>query len=645
MIFFQALAQKPYHFIAIMARSNGMGVDTSISKEELISRAATTLTDPDAIRERLGGLSPPQREALRDLFVAGGRLPLHHLTGRHGQVRSSRAIINAWRQGETLSPLEQLCLLGLAFHDRPAGELFIPTDFIAYVSVLEPPPPPLAEPPPADPETAFDHLCHDLTGLLALLQREPVKLTRGRWLPPWFLKRWAAYCITPPQVTTPRSELQTGRRRFIHYLAESAGLVTAGPGDAGRRRPWYRGGVEAPDTPIDPPESDRPQLNDRQPLALTPAAWQWLNATRQERFEILWQAWSGPDRDRWRRYRLPGFTWQQAPAALLEPLHQALPQWPVADPQRFARRLLAQQPHLLNLLPANSVKRQQRLTTTITALLNGPLLWLGITAEPSEQASPAVPTLYLHALGQAWLAGQSLPPLPYTPFTITTVYDDAPLAGRLELSLPGGLPRPAVQMSLVELDANRQPDRSPQSYLLTAPAIIGAVQQGWSPAALRHSLETAVGGPLPGHAMVLLRRWAGLAGQVKLRPAWLLETSRPAVISRLASSRRGRPLIRRTLSSRVVEVNPAQMELLVKRLAEQEGVPPQVESGCVHKVPLHRRKALFARLPQFHPALSLILVETGNAVRLRRQYDLSAAWSEPTADYQAQCHNSWPLFP
>jgi hypothetical protein len=497
MIFFQALAQKPYHFIAIMARSNGMGVDTSISKEELISRAATTLTDPDAIRERLAGLSPPQREALRDLFFAGGRLPLHHLTGRHGSVRSSRAIVNAWRQGETLSPLEQLCLLGLAFHDRPAGELFIPTDFIVYVSVLEPPPPPPAEPPPADPETAFDDLCHDLTSLLALLQREPVKLTRGRWLPPWFLKRWAAYCIAPPQATAPRSELQTGRRRFIHYLAESAGLVTAGSGDAGRRRSWYRGGVEAPDTPIGPPESDLPQLNDRQPLALTPAAWQWLNATRQERFEILWQAWSGPDRDRWRRYRLPGFTWQQAPAALLEPLHQALPQWPVADPQRIARRLLAQQPHLLNLLPANSVKRQQRLTTTITALLNGPLLWLGITAEPSEQASPAVPTLYLHALGQAWLAGQSLPPLPYTPFTITTVYDDAPLAGRLELSLPGGLPPPCRPD--VPGGAGCQPPAGPLAAILP-PHRAG---HHWGCTA---GLVTGCATPFPGN-----RRWRAIA--------------------------------------------------------------------------------------------------------------------------------------
>jgi hypothetical protein len=98
--FCEALSQKSTRFIATIARTNGMGVDSNWPKSEQVSRIATNLTDPDAIRERLAGLSPP---------------------------------------------LEQLCLLGLAFHDRPAGKLFIPTDFIAYVSVLEPPPPP-AEP-------------------------------------------------------------------------------------------------------------------------------------------------------------------------------------------------------------------------------------------------------------------------------------------------------------------------------------------------------------------------------------------------------------------------------------------------------------------------------------------------------------------
>ena len=74
----------------------------------------------------------------------------------------------------------------------------------------------------------------------------------------------------------------------------------------------------------------------------------------------------------------------------------------------------------------------------------------------------------------------------------------------------------------------------------------------------------------------LLRHWAEQAGRLTIRPAMLLETSEPQVITRLASTRRGKALIQRTLSPRAVVVDPARLEQLVRRLIEQEGAPPQL---------------------------------------------------------------------
>jgi hypothetical protein len=96
---------------------------------------------------------------------------------------------------------------------------------------------------------------------------------------------------------------------------------------------------------------------------------------------------------------------------------------------------------------------------------------------------------------------------------------------------------------------------------------------------LRAALTRLADRPLSQAETNLLRTWAALAEQVTLRPVMLLETSDPGVISRLAATRRGKSLIQRTLSPRALVVDPTKLELLARRLTEQEGVPPRVEDG------------------------------------------------------------------
>jgi hypothetical protein len=61
--------------------------------------------------------------------------------------------------------------------------------------------------------------------LLALLQQPGVQPRYGRWLPPRLLATWGQHSLVSPASPHARGELQTGRRRFLHYLAENAGLV------------------------------------------------------------------------------------------------------------------------------------------------------------------------------------------------------------------------------------------------------------------------------------------------------------------------------------------------------------------------------------------------------------------------------------
>ncbi|MCB0214789.1 MAG: hypothetical protein KDJ52_35950, partial [Anaerolineae bacterium] len=111
--------------------------------------------------------------------------------------------------------------------------------------------------------------------------------------------------------------------------------------------------------------------------------------------------------------------------------------------------------------------------------------------------------------------------------------------------------------------------------------------RGWSPPGLGAALERLAGRSLTGGEKMALRHWADAAHRMTVHHAAVLETTDPAIITRLASTRRGRALIHRTLSPRAVVVDPAQLDHLVRRLTEQEGIPPKVEYKIRNDDPIH----------------------------------------------------------
>ncbi len=272
--FQQALQAIPYHLVAIIGRQHGLRFDSNLSKSELIDKVAPALLDPDHLSQTLARLSPPEHQCLFDLLLAGGRLPARHLTTQRNRPRTPRQLIQAHRQQIPLSPPEQLCRLGLLFYDPDTYDLFIPSNLIPHLPMPTlPPSAVLAATPTA--LAPIDLVCHDLTCLLALLQRTEVSLLHRCWLPPSFLTLWGQHCAVPPYNLTPRSELQTNRRRFIHYLAENAGLVNSNCLLTNDAHP-----------------KTKPQLaitNNQAILIPTPAAWLWLKAERDQRLQTLWQ--------------------------------------------------------------------------------------------------------------------------------------------------------------------------------------------------------------------------------------------------------------------------------------------------------------------------------------------------------------------
>lgn len=83
-----------------------------------------------------------------------------------------------------------------------------------------------------------EQIVRDMAVLLALLHREEPVPLHNRWLPFRLLVAWGRLCSLPPATAQARSELQTGRRRFLHYLAVRAGEQRGGgvgEGDISRK--------------------------------------------------------------------------------------------------------------------------------------------------------------------------------------------------------------------------------------------------------------------------------------------------------------------------------------------------------------------------------------------------------------------------
>ncbi len=536
----QLLEVTPYPLLCVIARQRGLKVPRNCPKAELVALTHAELADPERLQATLSTLSPAERAVLHDLHVAGGHLPRYHVARRHGDLRRYRpwrddAPSRPWENPP--SPTERLYFLGLIFWDKTTRDLLIPQDLLPHYPAPQPPTG-APRPEPQRPPTALVAQ-HDLAQLLALLDTAPQRLIHGRWLPPRFLTTWGERCLTPPAHPHAGSELQTGRRRTLHYLAEEAGLV-------------------APNAPL-------PLLGP------TPAAWIWLTSPPLARFEALGEALTGAADERWRVYCLPGHDLLRHPAALVKALIGSLRRdlarcdQPTTDlalgpPEQVAERLLARDPELRNDLRGKFLEPDALLSQAVVALLTGALAWLGAVSVG------AAGELHLTAWGAHWLHPRAPQPeaAPGAPFTLEPDLVFAP---------PAGFPNLPAVATLTACGERLADGR----FRVTRERFVAALQRGHALNTLVARLEAAASRPLSGTERARLTGWAAESDRMVIRRLTVLEVAHPDVLTRLSEKRRGRRHVVRTLSRRAAVVDEGRLSTLVRRLTQQEGVPPRVE--------------------------------------------------------------------
>ncbi len=377
------LERRSWRELRVMAWSYGLSFNSNYTCGQAKTMLHQALLNEAGLHRSFRSLSDTERSALQTLQAHGGQIALHRFYQQYGEVRPYRPWHpefprQAWKKPHSIT--EKLWYLG--FVEIMRGEPGQPDTICAsaeILALLPPLPRPTPTPHPI-PEVRYtpDSLRRDLAVLFGLLLHTPIEPSWGRWLPPRFLKQWNQLLVVREDLTEVRSELQTGRLRFLHYLAEVAGLVALINGE----------------------------------LQPTAAAWAWLDAPPGEQWHILWEAWQADLRQRadeqvWQRYRFPVLHKRGWPIVLNE----------LADLMPHQRYAMVEWREILTLyLPGD-----QAWLEALSDVLHGPLQWIGLVTTDGDFFTPIYnesqpifqPTTATALNPHANALWMDLPPLPH----------------------------------------------------------------------------------------------------------------------------------------------------------------------------------------------------------------------------------------
>lgn len=267
------LQRRTHRDLELIARAHNLPFTRREPKAQGLARLQRTLAG-SAFEQAYRGLTSTHIDALQALVTAGGALPLRQFKRHFGKIRFYRpwrfddGPRHPWRR--PLSPAERLYHLGYILL-REDGHVEIVDEVQALLPVLARP---ASVPTGIDAPAGRSALLGDLAVLLGTLLRLDSVPNHGRWLSLAALREVNAALAVPDDLQHVRSELQTRRLRWLHYLAVVANLVSV---QAGYWKP-------------------------------TVTAWDWLAAPAQHQWDVLMQA---VDHDlearvrQWDRFRLP----------------------------------------------------------------------------------------------------------------------------------------------------------------------------------------------------------------------------------------------------------------------------------------------------------------------------------------------------
>ncbi len=333
------LAYRAWYDLRSTAHAHNLPFNSHQSKAQVRARLYQQLVETATLRRCLKRLGRQERGALAALQASGGTMAAARFARVYGTVR----IWRPWRSDVARQPwkspvsvCDRLWHWGLIERVPGCPDQIVLPDEVARLLPPLPRPKPVPLSRDVDNPWSLDMLCLDLAHLLGFLLRENVRPLHGRWVSLSALRRLNGQLRVSECLGGIRSELQTSRLRWLHYLAEAAGLIAV------------QGGYLKP----------------------TRAAWRWLDADSAERHRMLCEATTAdvghPERSLWERYRLPPMN-----VSIWTGVNDILGS--LQPGQAYPTRWLAET--VRHSLPASEDADE-----SILCLLNGPLSWLSRAA-------------------------------------------------------------------------------------------------------------------------------------------------------------------------------------------------------------------------------------------------------------------------
>jgi hypothetical protein len=532
----ELLDEQTWRRLRATAYAHQQPFDSQLTKREAANYILSLLTNRARVRSTVSSLPSDAEEALQTLLACGGEMAAERFVRAFGPIRPFRP----WRDGSPpapwrnpVSPGEQLWFLGfIFFRTTSRGRMvFVPDDLRA---LIHPDPPPKTATPTRSPSPRHDVVL-DLAHLLAYLQGHDVRPSAGRWLTPRHLQAVNVGLAHPdPTVEEARSELQTGYLRFLHYLAESSGLLAV------------VGGLLKP----------------------MPAAWRWLDESEPERWQTLWRGWRKDLSPRpgaealWARYRFPGH-----PAFALTVLESLQSAPSDSNLQEEVVGLPSLATHVQRrCIGARTLPNDNDVLTLLQALVSGPLSWgCLLNTDPAG-------TVTLTSLA-AWLmgSGKDLPEPPATEGAIVHDHED-----RLVVVLPKPPLRPPMRplVALGLLCAGQF------ARHLTRQRFVSLLAEGVGRAGITETLRALTIEVLPREVVERLTTWEEQAHGLTIRRLTVLTVANAQTMDRLAEGRGTRDYFLETLSPHHVAVDPSQVKGLLRALRYHDHTP-LVEPGAI----------------------------------------------------------------
>lgn len=391
-----------------------------------------------------------------------------------------------------------------------------------------------------------DFLLNDLFTLLSFLRTHDHTPRRTRFLDPRVAAHLASlmFARAPHDARRhkqtfarrPRTELQTPRVRWVHFLAEASGLLV----------PTHR--------------------------ALKPTIHfaKWLNSSSQTQIRTLFDAAfpmkiSRAQFDLWRAYKLPASKFDSQ--IFLQPFRALMQELPALQTIHLSTLI-----KLLALPTYESDDPDQQPLSVARALLAllhefDAITWHGRAAFEITAQGDA---LFHH---KEFSAPESFEPIPLAwhkprnPLDTPILYASQNISFHTLIGLAQYAELESVHpRSILYL----------RRYRLDSALIHRALDHGRAIADVRALLEKITAAPLPSFVNLWLDAITRHYGEITIRRATLLQVKDPAHLAELARAKQVRACFQKTLSPRAVIVKPTHLTKLIRRL-EWRGEQPRLE--------------------------------------------------------------------